>query len=93
MYVRVTRGRFQPEQTDAVEALSSDVADAVKVLPGFVAYQGGVNREAGTIVAISSWEDRGSAEFPREKLGDVFSRVAEIVQLEPAELFEVQVTA
>src|SRR4051794_18628817 len=72
MYVRVTRGRFQPEQTDAVEALSSDVADAIKVLPGFVAYQGGVNREAGTIVAISSWEDRESAEFPREKLGDVF---------------------
>ena len=92
MYVRVTRGRFEPEQSDAVEALSSEVADAVKVLPGFVAYQGGVNRNAGTTVAISSWEDRGSAEFPREKLGGVISRVAELIQLEPAEIFEVVVT-
>jgi quinol monooxygenase YgiN len=93
MYVRVTRGRFEPEQADVVEALSSEVADAIKVLPGFVAYQGGIDRNAGTIVAISSWEDKGSAEFPREKLGDVISRVAELARLEPAEIFEVVVTA
>jgi quinol monooxygenase YgiN len=93
MYVRVTRGRFELEQADAVEALSSDVADAVKVLPGFVSYQGGIDRNTGTIVAISSWEDKGSAEFPREKLGDVLSRIAELVQLEPAEIFNVVATA
>ncbi len=93
MYVRVTRGRFELEHTDAVEALTSEVADAVRVLPGFVAYQGGVNREAGTVVSISSWEDRGSAEVVREKLGDVIERVTELVQLEPAEIFEVMVTA
>ena len=52
MYVRVTRGRFEPEQAVAVAALSSEIADAIKVLPGFVAYQGGMSRDAGTIVAI-----------------------------------------
>ena len=71
MYVRITRGRFQPERIDDVEALSSDIAEAIKVLPGFSAIREGVDRNTSTIVAISNWEDRGSAEFPRDKLGDV----------------------
>ena len=93
MYVRITRGRFDPEQADAVDALTSDVADATKVLPGFVSWQGGVDRETGTVVAISTWEDKGSADVAREKLGDVISRVTEVIRLEPAEVFEVTVTA
>ena len=44
------------------------------------------------IVAISNWEDRGSAEFPRDKLGDVLSRVTALVQLEPAEIYEATIT-
>ena len=74
MYVRSTRGRFQPERIDDVEALSSSIAEAIKTLPGFLGYQGGVDRNTSTIVAISNWEDRGSAEFPRDKLGDVLDR-------------------
>ena len=93
MYVRVTRGRFHPEQADAVEVLASEAADATKVLPGFIAYQGGVDRNAGMVVAISNWEDRGSAEVAREKLGEVISRITELVQLEPGEIFEITVTA
>jgi hypothetical protein len=93
MYVRITRGSFELENSDAVDALTSEVADATKVLPGFVSWQGGVNREAGTLVAISTWADRGSAEVAREKLGDVISRVTELIRLEPAEVFEVTVTA
>ena len=84
MYVRITRGRFQPERIDDVEALSSDIAEAIKILPGFLGYQGGVDRNTSTIVAISNWEDRGSAEFPRDKLGDVLGRITALVQLEPA---------
>jgi heme-degrading monooxygenase HmoA len=38
MYVRITRGRFQPERIDDVEAMASDVADAIKILPGFLGY-------------------------------------------------------
>jgi len=81
MYVRITRGRFQPERIDDVEALSSSIAEAIKTLPGFLGYQGGVDRNTSTIVAISNWDDRGSAEFPRDKLGDVFDRVTALVQL------------
>jgi quinol monooxygenase YgiN len=93
MYVRVTRGRFDPEQADAVEALTSEVAAATKALPGCLAYQGGVNRNAGTVVAISNWEDLSSAEVAREKLGDLVGRILEVIQLEPGEVFEVTVTA
>jgi quinol monooxygenase YgiN len=88
MYVRITRGRFQPERIDDVEAMSSEIAEAIRVLPGFLGYQGGVDRNSSTIVAISSWADRSSAEFPREKLGDVLGRVTALVQLEPAEIYE-----
>jgi quinol monooxygenase YgiN len=92
MYVRITRGRFQPERFDDIEALSPDIAEAIKVLPGFLSYQGGVDRSTSTIVAISNWEDRGSAEFPRDKLGDVFDRITALVQLEPAEIYETTIT-
>ena len=93
MYVRITRGRFQPERIDDVEALSSDIAEAIKILPGFLGYQGGVDRNTSTIVAISNWEDRRSAEFPRDKLGDVLGRITALVQLEPAEIYETTITA
>jgi quinol monooxygenase YgiN len=93
MYVRITRGRFQPERIDDVEAMASDIADAIKILPGFRGYQGGVDRSTSTIVAISNWEDRGSAEFPRDKLGDVLGRVTALVQMEPAEIYEATITA
>ena len=75
------------------EALSSSIAEAIQTLPGFLGYQGGVDRNTSTIVAISNWEDRGSAEFPRDKLGDVFDRVTALVQLEPAEIYETTITA
>jgi quinol monooxygenase YgiN len=93
MYVRITRGRFQPERIDDVEALSSSIAEAIKTLPRFLGYQGGVDRNTSTIVAISNWEDRGSAEFPRDKLGDVLDRITALVQLEPAEIYETTITA
>jgi hypothetical protein len=44
------------------------------------------------IVAISNWEDRASAEFPRDKLGDVLGRVTALVKLEPAEIYEATIT-
>jgi hypothetical protein len=41
MYVRITRGRFQPERIDDVEALSSDIAEAIKILQGSSAIREG----------------------------------------------------
>ena len=62
MYVRITRGRFQPERIDNVEALSSHIAEAIKILPGFLGYQGGVDRnDHGLIVRPHSNSTTGSA--------------------------------
>ena len=92
MYLRITRGRYDPERMDEEQltALTDGVADAVKTQPGFVSYQSGVNRQAGTLVAISTWQDEDSANFPREALGAVISQATEAgVRLEPPELYDV----
>jgi hypothetical protein len=34
-----------------------------------------------------------SAEFPRDKLGDVLGCITALVQLEPAEIYETTITA
>jgi quinol monooxygenase YgiN len=93
MHVRITRGRFDSARAEEIMSLTAEVAEAIRALPGFVSYQGGVNTGAGTLVAISTWENEEAANFPREKLGDVVARVVEIAELEPADIFEVVITA
>jgi hypothetical protein len=91
MYVRVTRGRFDPARTDDIERLVAEqLIPALKGRAGFQGYQSGLNPEAGTLVAISNWETReqaqdiGAVRSPFEALG---------IRFEPAEVFEVTVTA
>ena len=93
MHVRITRGRFDPARAEDVKDLTGDVAAAIKTLPGFVAYTGGLDRAAGTLVAISTWQDEEAANFSREQLGDVLSRILELAQLEAPDIYEVVVTA
>jgi quinol monooxygenase YgiN len=93
MHVRITRGRFDPARAEDVQNVTDDVAAAIKGLPGFVAYTGGLDRAAGTLVAISTWKDEEAAHFSREALGDVLTRVVELAQLEAPEIYEVVVTA
>jgi quinol monooxygenase YgiN len=93
MFLRITRGRFDPARVDEIQSLTAEAANAFKRLPGFVAYQGGLDRQAGSLVAISTWEDAGSANFSREQLGDVISRVVAVAQLEAPDIYEVIITA
>ncbi len=95
MYLRVSRGTFDPGSMseEQLDALTEGVADAVKTQPGFVSYQSGVNREAGTLVAISTWQDEDSANFPREALGPVISQAMDLgVRLEAPEMYDVGAT-
>ncbi len=93
MHVRITRGQFDPARAEDVQNVTDDVAAALKALPGFVSYTGGLDRAAGTLVAISTWQDEEAAKFSREQLGDVLSRVLELAQLEAPEFYEVVITA
>ena len=92
MQVRVSRGRFDTAKFDETVALATEAATSMKGLPGFHSYQGGINRDAGTLVAISTWESAEAADFQREALGDVWARIlASGVQLDPPEVYEVVV--
>lgn len=92
MYLRVTRGRFDPARYDESVALSQEVADAIARLPGLASYRGGGDRATGAIVAVSTWDTEEHARFAREALGGVLDRLlAAGAELEPPEVYEVVV--
>jgi hypothetical protein len=75
-------------------AVAEAVAAAAKALPGFVSYQSGVDWETGAGVAISTWQDKESANFSRDDLGNVMSRIASLgIRLEPPAFYEITATA
>jgi hypothetical protein len=95
MKVRISRGTFDPSTSEEkLNALTEATADAMRKQPGFVSFQSGLNRQAGTLVSISTWQDEDSANFPREALGPVLGQVMELgIQLEAPEFYEVGATA
>ena len=85
----MSHGSIDPARYDDVVALADDFVAAFKRLPGFVAYQTGINRSSGAFVSIATWETADAANFTREELGDVFERfVALGVSVDPAEVYE-----
>lgn len=96
MYVRVSHGQYDPASLDdqQIAGFNEGVATAVKSQPGFLSYQSGLDRQAGSLVAISTWQDERSADFPREALGSVISEAMEAgIRLEPPKIYEVTTTA
>ena len=89
MFVRVSHGSIDPARDDDVVALTDDCVAAFKRLPGFVAYQSGINRSTGAFVSIATWETAEAANFSRDELGDVFERfVALGVIVDQPEVYE-----
>lgn len=91
MYVRLTRFQSDPGQVTKEDliAVAEAAAAAISALPGFVSFQDGVDWETGAGVAISTWQDMESANFSREALGDVLSRLSSLgVRLEPPAIYE-----
>ena len=91
MYIRVTRGRFSPANTDEAVRLARDqLVPVLKQRPGFRRYHAGLNHDAGTLIAISEWDTREQAQEgemargPFEALG---------IRFEASEIFEVTVEA
>ena len=89
-YLRLTRGRFEPATYDELVALARDLAAAMRRLPGHRGYHGAVDRAAGTLVVVSTWDRAEHARFSRDALGDALARGQALgVQLEPPEIYEV----
>jgi hypothetical protein len=89
-YLRLTRGRFQPATYDQLVVLARDLAAAMRRLPGHRGFHGGIDRAAGTLVVVSTWDGAEHARFSRDALGDALARGQALgVQLEPPEIYEV----
>lgn len=95
MYIRITRGRIDPAMRDEVQRLvEAHIVPALKQLPGFRQYLGGINNETGILCAISLWDTEEQANFSREALAEgVRALVAAGVSLEIADVYELTVNA
>jgi hypothetical protein len=95
MYVRITRGRFNPStEADIQRLVEEQVIPAIQKLPGFQRYFGGVNRSAGMITAVSLWDTADQASFSRDAMiSAVPALMALGVTFEPAETYEVTADA
>ena len=95
MFLRITRGSYLPEtEADVRQIVEELMIPALRGLPGFQHYYGGVNRSTGALVAVSVWDTEEHANFPREALaGTVPALVGKGVRLELAEIYDVLVDA
>jgi hypothetical protein len=91
MYIRVLRGRFSPANADDTVKIARDqLLPTLEQRPGFRNYSAGLNHDAGTFIAISTWDTREQAleaqtvRGPLESLG---------IHFEAPEVFEVTVEA
>jgi hypothetical protein len=95
MYVRITRGRFNPStEADIQRLVEEQVIPAMQKLPGFQRYLGGVNRSMGMLTAVSLWDTEDQASFSRDAMiSAVPALMALGVTFEPAETYEVTADA
>jgi hypothetical protein len=90
MFIRVTTGRFDPQrEADLLRWGEEQFLPALRQLPGFQGYHGGIDREAGRLVAVSVWETREQAEALPERASATIGQLAGLgVQMEAHQTFE-----
>ncbi len=93
MYLRITRGRFDPGRYDDLLPLTREVDAAVQAMPGCQSVHSAVDRTGGRIAVVSRWDTLEQASFSRDtdaRTADVVSRILALgTQLEPPEIYEV----
>lgn len=96
MYIRITTGHFDSgKERDVRSLIESTVLDAARQLTGFKSYNGGIDRQAGTFVAITTWETEQQARGFRDKLSsDIMKQIQDLgVRLDEAQVYESVVQA
>ena len=90
MFIRVTTGRFDHQrEADLLRWGGEELLPALRQLPGFQGYHGGLDREAGRIVAVSLWETREQADALPERASATLGQLAALgVQMEAHQTFE-----
>jgi quinol monooxygenase YgiN len=89
MYLRSTRGHFDPAKSNEATALLPDIVAAIERLPGCQGVQAGVDPTTGGTLSVSSFDTQEHAQFARESLGDAFARLQALGwQGEAPEIYE-----
>jgi quinol monooxygenase YgiN len=91
MYIRITTITFDPAEEAAILQLIDDqMIPALRQLPGFHSYTGGLDRAAGRAVALSMWDNMEHAQGLRTALGVLIQQFEAVsVRFDPPQLFEV----
>ena len=89
-YIRLTRGQFDPAVGDQVSSVLAELQGAFQGLPGFQHQHLGLDLQGGKGVAVSIFDTREHAQFTREALGEIISRMqAAGLRLEAPEVYEI----
>lgn len=89
MYLRLTRGRFDPARYDEIAAIVPDILAAIRGLPGVQQVQVGIDRETGRTLSLTTLDTLERAQFSRDRLGPSLSRLQELGwQPEAPEIYE-----
>jgi quinol monooxygenase YgiN len=75
MYLRVTRGRWDPAKHDEFVHLVPAAIAAIRKLPGCQDARNGVERSTGRTVTVSTFDTQEHAQFSRESLGEPLARL------------------
>jgi hypothetical protein len=89
MYIRFTRGHFDPARYDEVVATIAELSAIAGRLPCYQGNQGGYDRAGGRFIALSFWDTVEHATFPRATVADLVPRLRALgIQMDPPEIYE-----
>jgi heme-degrading monooxygenase HmoA len=90
MFLRITHTHIDPSKAAQANAIAQEVVNSIKRLPGFQhAYQAG-DATSGEAVIVSLWDTREHAQFDRNALGDIVSRIQAMgAELDAPQIYEV----
>ena len=71
MYLRLTRGRFDPARYDTVVPLVPAITAALRALPGVQDVHVGIDRATGRTLSLTTFDTLEHAQFSRDRLGPV----------------------
>ena len=69
MFLRLTRGRFDPARYDEVVPLVPAVIAALRALPGVQDVRVGIDRTSGRTLSLMTLDTLEHAQFSRHRLG------------------------
>ena len=89
MFLRLTRGHFDPASYDDVVPLVPAITAALRALPGVQDVHVGIDRATGRTLSLTSFDSREHAQFSRERLSSVLAPLQALGwEPEPPEIYE-----